>query len=126
MHTETPQAAIELFAGAMNAGDLDAALSLYEPGATFAPQPGASVTGLPAIREALGGFLALRPALSGRVRKVLEADGVALVVNEWSLTGSGPDGGEISMSGVSSDVLRRRDDGRWLILVDDPWGARVP
>ena len=126
MHAKTPQAAIELFADAMNAGDLDAALSLYEPGATFAPQPGASVTGLPAIGEALAGFVALRPTLSGRVLKVLEADGVALVVNEWSLTGRGPDGGEINMNGVSSDVLRRQDGRRWLILVDDPWGAGAP
>jgi len=126
MHAETPLAAIELFAGAMNAGDLDAALSLYEPGATFAQEPGASVTGLPAIREALAGFLALRPTLSGRVRKVLEADGVALVVNQWTLAGTQPDGGEIALSGVSADVLRRQADGRWLILVDDPWGAHAP
>ena len=126
MHAETPQAAIELFAAAMSEGDLESALALYEPEATFAPQPGASVTGLPAIREALQGFPALRPTLSGRVRKVLEADGVALVVNEWSLAGREPDGGEIAMSGVSADVLRRQEDGRWLILVDDPWGADAP
>lgn len=126
MHAETPQAAIELFADAMNAGDLDAALSLYEPEATFAPQPGASVYGLPAISEALAGFLTLRPALSGHVRKTLEADGVALVVNEWTLAGTEPDGGAIRLSGVSADVLRRQADGRWLILADDPWGAHAP
>ena len=126
MHAETPQAAIELFAAAMSAGDLDSALALYEPDATFAPQPGASVTGLSAIGEALGGFLALRPTLSGNVRKVLEADGVALVVNEWTLAGTQPGGAEIAMSGVSADVLRRQEDGRWLILVDDPWGADAP
>ena len=125
MHAESPQAAIELFAAAMSAGDLDGALSLYEPGATFAPQPGASVTGLPEIGEALRGFLALRPTLCGRVRNALEADGVALVVNEWTLAGTRPDGAEIAMSGVSADVLRRQADGRWLILVDDPWGAQA-
>ena len=121
MHADTPQAAIELFAAAMGAGDLDAALSLYEPEAAFAPQPGSAVRGLPAIADALRGFLALRPTLSGRIRKVLEADGVALVVNEWRLAGTQPDGAEIAMSGVSADVLRRQADGRWLILVDDPW-----
>ena len=125
MHAETPQAAIELFAAAMGAGDLGGALSLYEPEATFAPQPGAAVTGLPAIREALAGFLALQPTLSGQVRKVLQADGVALLVNEWTLAGREPNGAEIAMSGVSADVLRRQADGRWLILVDDPWGAQA-
>jgi hypothetical protein len=24
---------------------------------------------------------------------------------------------------VSADVMRRRDDGSWGILVDDPWGG---
>jgi ketosteroid isomerase-like protein len=29
------------------------------------------------------------------------------------------------MGGVSSDVLRRQHDGRWLIAVDNPWGATI-
>jgi hypothetical protein len=28
-------------------------------------------------------------------------------------------------TGVSSDVLRRQPDGRWLIAIDNPWGAQV-
>jgi ketosteroid isomerase-like protein len=27
------------------------------------------------------------------------------------------------MAGESSDVLRRQRDGRWLIALDNPWGA---
>ncbi|HEX2086830.1 MAG TPA: SgcJ/EcaC family oxidoreductase [Solirubrobacteraceae bacterium] len=104
-------------------GDLDGALALYEPEATFAPQPGAQVSGLDAIREALAQFIALRPSLSGEVEKVLEAGDVALVTNRWSLRGTGPDGAPLEMGGVSADVMRRQPDGTWRILVDDPWGA---
>lgn len=121
-----PTTAAELpatFADRLGAGDLDGALALYEPDATFAPQPGAQVTGLDAIREALTQFVALRPTLEGEVEKVLEADDVALVTNRWTLRGTGPDGGPLEMAGVSADVMRRQPDGTWRILVDDPWGA---
>jgi len=29
------------------------------------------------------------------------------------------------MSGESTDVLRRQEDGRWLIVLDNPWGAQI-
>lgn len=28
-------------------------------------------------------------------------------------------------AGESSDILRRQADGRWLIALDNPWGAQV-
>ena len=121
-----PTTAAELpavLAERLGAGDVDGALALYDPEATFAPQPGAQVTGLDAIRAALEQFAALRPAMTGEVEKVLEAGDVALVTNRWSLRGTGPDGGPLEMAGVSADVMRRRPDGTWRILVDDPWGA---
>jgi uncharacterized protein (TIGR02246 family) len=119
----TPAELPAAFAERLGAGDLDGALALYDPEATFAPQPGAQVSGLPAIREALAQFAALRPSLTGEVQKVLEAGDVALVTNRWTLRGTGPDGAPLEMGGVSADVMRRRPDGTWRILVDDPWGA---
>ena len=119
----TPTGVIDAFADRLAEGDVDGALALYEPDATFAPQPGTQVTGHDAIRGALDGFMALRPKLSGEIVKVLEADDVALVVNRWSLTGSAPDGAPVEMQGTSADVLRRRADGTWRLLVDDPWGG---
>jgi uncharacterized protein (TIGR02246 family) len=117
-----PTDVIDALSSRLAAGDLDGALALYEPDATFAPQPGEQVNGLDAIRPALERFIALKPAMTGSIEKVLEADDVALVVNRWTLSGTGPDGAPISMAGVSSDVMRRQSDGTWRILVDDPWG----
>jgi uncharacterized protein (TIGR02246 family) len=118
-----PTDVIDALSSRLAAGDLEGALALYEPDATFAPQPGEQVSGLDAIRPALERFIALKPAMTGSIEKVLEADDVALVVNRWTLTGSGPDGAPIELAGVSSDVMRRQQDGSWRILVDDPWGS---
>lgn len=123
MRAETPEQAIELFARCLNTGDLDGALSLYEPDAAFVPQPGVTLTGLDAIREALAGFFALEPSIGGRIAKVIQAGDTALVVNAWKLTGTRPDGQAIALEGLSSDVVRQQPDGRWLVIIDDPWGS---
>jgi uncharacterized protein (TIGR02246 family) len=123
MTAETPQALIKLLTDALNRGDVDAALALYEPEARFAPQPGMEVTGVEEIRAALEGFVALKPRMQGEITKVLSAGDVALVMNRWELEGTQPDGGPVELRGQSADVLRRGSDGAWRVLIDDPWGG---
>jgi uncharacterized protein (TIGR02246 family) len=123
VRAETPEQALELLAASLNEGDVDAALSLYEPEATFAPRPGEEVQGIRAIREALERFVELEPALRGEITKVLTAGDVALVQNRWQLDGKQPDGTPVQLHGHSADVLRRAEDDSWRILIDDPWGA---
>jgi uncharacterized protein (TIGR02246 family) len=121
--TRTPEGTIARFSALLAEGDLDALLDLYEPQATFAPAPGESVSGRAAIAAALQAFLALRPRMTGEVERVLTAGETALVANRWTLAGTQPDGSPIEMNGVSADVLRRRPDGSWGIVIDDPWGG---
>jgi hypothetical protein len=45
------------------------------------------------------------------------------VLNAWTLDGTTPDGIPLHLNGTSADVLRRRPDGTWGLLIDDPWGA---
>ena len=118
-----PEAVIERFSQLLAEGDLDAMVELYEPDATFAPQPGAEVTGRDAIRDALAAFLAVKPRMTGTIEKVLCAGETALVANRWTLSGTAPDGSPVEMASTSADVLRRRSDGSWGIVIDDPWGA---
>jgi uncharacterized protein (TIGR02246 family) len=123
MTATTPEATIERFSELLAAGDLESMVALYEPDATFAPQAGASVSGRDAIRAALSGFLAVKPRMTGQIEKVLRAGDTALVANRWTLSGTAPDGQPVSMGATSADVLRRRPDGSWGIVIDDPWGA---
>lgn len=122
MKTTTPEGVIRGFAELLNDGDVDGALDLYEPEATFVAEPGRAVTGREQIRSALERFASLRPTLSGEIAGVRRGGDVALVLNRWSLEGEGPDG-PVAMSGTSADVLRLRADGSWGVLIDDPWGG---
>lgn len=120
---QRPESVIERFSELLAQRDLDAMMELYEPDAAFAPQPGDSVTGHVAIRAALEAFLAVKPRMEGTIEKVLEAGDTALVTNSWRLTGTAPDGSPVQMEATSADVLRRRADGSWGIVIDDPWGT---
>ena len=118
-----PETTVELVSRRISASDVEGALALYERDAAFTAAPGEVVTGQDAIRAALERFAALEPTLTGRVRKVVQAGDVALVLNDWTLEGRQPGGEPVRMGGTSADVLRRQPDGRRLVAIDDPWGA---
>ncbi len=120
MPARRPEDLDKLFGEALNAGNLDAMVALYESGASIVTEPGKFVTGTQAVREALRGFVALKPKITLNVRRVISSGDIALVHADWSLTGTGPDGKPVKMEGKSAEVVRRQRDGTWLFLIDNP------
>jgi ketosteroid isomerase-like protein len=121
-----PEETGRLLGEAMTSGDVDAALSLYEPDATFAIPKGfgeGSVTGHDALREVLTGFLAMGPDLRITPEKTLLSGGTALVVGRWTVTGRDADGNAIEAAGRYADIVRRQPDGNWLFVIDNPNGS---
>lgn len=116
----SPHELMTRFGERIAAHALDALVSLYEPTAVFAPRPGVTHTGRAAIGGALAEMLALSPVMETHVREVHQADDIALVIVDWSLRGTAPDGSIVDQSGRSADVLRRQDDGTWRVLIDHP------
>jgi hypothetical protein len=82
--------------------------------------PVSVIRGHAAIAAALAELIALRPRMITDTVQVLETGDIALVVNEWTMTGTAPDGAVVRRGGRSADVLRRQPDGRWLVVVDKP------
>ena len=119
----TPELVLASIVEGINTGDLDALLTLYEPDAAFASQPGSLAHGLPGVREGLAGFIAMKGTLDLEVTRVLEGGGLALVIGVWSFTGTRPDGQPVTLTGQSADLLRRQPDGSWRFVIDNPWGT---
>jgi uncharacterized protein (TIGR02246 family) len=118
--TSTPEALMRTFTDRVHARDLDGLVALYETAAVFEPRPGVVVEGRDAIRQALAELLALGPIMAAVTVEVLQADNVALVINEWTMTGTASDGTEVRQGGRSTDVVRRQPGGGWRVLVDKP------
>jgi uncharacterized protein (TIGR02246 family) len=64
MPIHKPEELPELAVQAINSGDVDTLVALFEPQACMIPEPGQVVAGAQAIREALSGFLAMKPKLT--------------------------------------------------------------
>jgi ketosteroid isomerase-like protein len=60
--------------------------------------------------------------LEARAKRVLQASDLVLVITEWSINGTGPDGKPVNMATKSADVLRQQADGTWFVI-DNPWGT---
>lgn len=118
--TNTPEALMQTFAAHVHARDLDALMGLYEHDAVFMPEPAVVLSTPAEIRAALGAMLSLEPTMVVTPGQVLVAGDVALVQNDWSMTGTAPDGSAITQGGRSADVVRRGADGMWRVLIDRP------
>jgi len=98
MPTETPEQVLEAVVEGINTGNFETLMALYEPEAAFATQPGRLAPGLGGIRDALGGFVAMNGKLDLEVSRVLEVGDLALVVGDWSFTGTGPRGEPVKLA----------------------------
>ena len=122
MAARSPEEIDRIFERELNAGNVDGLVALYEPTAAFTVEPGKVVTGTAAIREALTGFLNLKPKMTLSPRVLANTGDIAMVSSKWALTGSAPDGTAVDLSGESVEILRRQGDGTWKFIIDSPWG----
>ena len=125
MPTNSPEELVHAFLRAFNEGDIDALVALYEPQAILVAQSGQVAEGHAALREGFNAFLALKPTLTLEKYTLIPTGDITLFVDKWTLKGTGPDGQPVHMEGTATDVFRQQADGRWLFVIDNPWGAGV-
>ncbi|MGH8990153.1 MAG: YybH family protein [Acidimicrobiia bacterium] len=120
MTARTPEQIDPVWAEAFNNGDADAVVSLYEQGATFVLPSGEVISGVEAIRETLNGYLAMKPRIDLKTKKVLKAGDIVLVYSGWTLSATAEDGSAVDMAGDATVVARQQPDGIWRLVIDDP------
>ena len=108
---------------AINARDMEAALSFYEAEATFVAEPGKPVTGTQAIREVMTGFCAAEPTLTIEVPFVAQSGDTAMLLSKWTMKGLDENGNAVDMEGNGVEIVRRQADGTWKFIIDNPWGT---
>jgi uncharacterized protein (TIGR02246 family) len=118
---KSPEACDLLFVEHVNADDLDALLSLYEPACRMVRRDGSVAHGHAEIREALGRLIAIRARMTSEIVKVVAGDELAMVYNDWHMTGKRPDGQPVEARGKALEVVRRQPDGTWRFILDDPY-----
>jgi uncharacterized protein (TIGR02246 family) len=109
------------FARALNSGDIEQLVSLYEPDAILAPMPGQRAVGLDAIRAALEGLLGVNGQMEAKNNYCMRAGDIAMLQGEWVLRLTGPDGEPAEQRSRTAEVVRRQTDGTWLYVIDHPF-----
>jgi uncharacterized protein (TIGR02246 family) len=123
MPARKPEECDLLIAEYINSGNVEGAVALYEPTATFLVGPGQTVTGHSAIREVIAAMIATKPRIDMKVPIVVQSGELALLVSDYTVTGAGPDGKQSSTSARGTEVVRRQPDGSWLFIIDNPTGT---
>jgi uncharacterized protein (TIGR02246 family) len=116
---------IEAMTSAFNRGDIEGIMRTYEPDAVVLGEPAKPVRGDGPLRAMFAGFIAAKAHFTFDGHEVVVAGDLAVHLTPWKMTGSGPDGSPISASGLSVAVLRRQADGRWLMVIDNPFGDAI-
>jgi ketosteroid isomerase-like protein len=98
-------------------------MTLYEKDVCFASKS-EQVKDPESIRRTLQSFIDMGTKLEARVKRVLQANDLALLITEWTINGTEPDGKPINLTGSGTVVLRRQSDGVWLMVIENPWGNR--
>lgn len=105
---------------AFAAGEVEAVLATYEPGAVVVAAPGAPVSGTEALRRMFADFVAAGVDFTYGSHEVVVAGDLGLHLMKW--TAPGPDGEKTALSVA---VLRRQSDGSWRMVIDHPFGDGV-
>jgi uncharacterized protein (TIGR02246 family) len=119
------QSIIDASNAAVAAGDLEGALATFESNAVMLAQPGMQVQGTMALREAFKQFLAINPKITVTSQETIQVGDIALHSYTWKMSGKAPDGSPVEQSGFSTVVLRKQPDGRWLMVIDNPFGDHL-
>lgn len=124
MSAHKPEECDLLLIEAIQQGDLDAAVDLYEPDASFVIAPGQVVTGHAAIREVLQTYsAAMATGQIDAVTVITSPDGsLAVTRTKGSMVVPGPDGKPVTTPLHSVEVVRKQPDGTWRFVIDDGVG----
>ncbi len=119
------QNAIEAMTSAFQRGEIEQVMSRYEAEATVVFEPAAPVSDRDVITEMFSGMAAIKPTFTYSGHEVIVNGDIAIHTAPWVMEGKMPDGHVINQSGLSVAVLRKQADGAWLMVIDNPHGARL-
>ena len=106
---------------AVNSGDVDALVALYEPDACLLGPAGEQAVGLDAIRATWDEMLAFGGSVAMTTLSVAEAGDLAYLSNRWELSIDGA----VVASAITGEVARQQADGSWKYVIDNPYAAEV-
>ncbi|RQO32949.1 hypothetical protein DBR39_23735 [Chryseobacterium sp. KBW03] len=119
------EGAVAYFRDCIKNGDAKGALSCFHPEAVYIDRDGRELRGLSEIQLAMDEICRLKMNIQGGTPHITVVNDIAMWLDQWEMTGNAPDGHPIKMTGHTSCIMKRHENGNWLWLVDNPFGSAV-
>ncbi len=102
---------------------IDEVMQSYTEGAVIMFEPNQAINDADEIKAMFQGAFQLNPNFTyPKGHQVVISNDTALHIAPWIMKGTAPDGQAIEQSGLSVAVLQKQDDGKWLLVIDNPHG----
>lgn len=117
----TPKELLALLGQLIKARDLEAILAIHEPTASLVEFGGRIARGKDEVRKSYVNFFKMQPDLKVNALQIIEVEGVAIILGDYTLKYLDSNDETINTSGKFGDIVRQQPDGSWLYLLDNPF-----
>lgn len=99
----------------------DEAMQLYADDCVMIEKPNVVLKGKDAIRQSLQAMVDSGSVLSVQMQDAVIIGDIAYSISDWQIT---KNGATVAV-GKATDLLCKMQDGRWLMALDNPFGANA-
>lgn len=111
------------FEAALNKGNLGRIVALYEEAAVLRTQSNEMPSGSTAVRAEMQQLISAKANLTNTLRHTLRHGDIALIIVDYVLRLTAPNGSPISMTGTATNVIRHHSEKGWRMIIANPQGT---
>ena len=116
-----PNEADEYFLNCIRIGDLENAMTCFDPEAIYIDKDGNTITGFANIEKVVANLCNMQPDIKVYEHKNSPVGNDMMYwLDKWTIA-TDPQGNSINMKGASANMMRKNANGIWLWLVDNPF-----
>ncbi|WP_303315620.1 DUF4440 domain-containing protein [Flavivirga abyssicola] len=116
---------IEKMVTSLKNKDIKGVMSTYEKHAVIVFEPEKPESKEEIIRKKFLELMEVSPNFAFHGHEVYISGNIATHINPWSMEALAPDGSIIKQKGLSIVVLRKQKNGKWLMVLDNPYGDNL-
>jgi ketosteroid isomerase-like protein len=118
-----PTAFPKAFETALNTGDLQRIVALYDEEAVLRVQSNETHSGSAAVRAEMQQLILAKAHITNALRHTFRSGDIALIIVDYVLRLTAPDGSAVSLTGTATNVIRNRPKNGWRMIIANPQGA---
>lgn len=119
----SPEAFPHEFERALNAGDLERMVALYDEDAVIRGHADEIRSGVAAVRAEMQQLIEAGATITNALRLTFRHGRTALIIVDYVLRVTAPDGNPLVVNGTATNVIQESSERGWRLIVANPQGT---